>query len=217
MIVVKKKKGKGRKNASAQIVGGHYEPPQPGPFLSSFRIDKVLRYQAASAGTGLAITTFDLLTLLNMGVTTTSIVSLIQSVKVKRIQIWGPPPSALTPVTVSVEFQGGNTSGAYGTNSVTKSDTSMGSSYPAYISANTPKDSFSSMWIQNNSSISSTNWALLTFPSGALVDLHVSFILSQSMVGMTTAVTTSVVGTLYMLHLDGDSGILVPVSFPTTT
>jgi len=97
--------------------------------------------------------------------------SLLSCIKVKRVEVWGAIASDLSPVTVSVEF---NSDGVEtGARKTTHSDSSMGASSPAFVSAKPVKDSIAGKWQGENST---QNLFLITCSTNSIVDIHLTLV-----------------------------------------
>jgi hypothetical protein len=147
-----------------------------------------------------------------MGTTTnTTVTSFFQSVRIKKIRIFSPPPSQGSVATCSVEFSG--TSSSFGSQEI--SDTSNSVAQPAMIDTAPPRNSLASFW---SSAGNVGQLAVINCPSGSIVDLTVDLILSDDdQTNPTRAVSTAVIGTVYYLALDNGTGhVLVPTSLTTT-
>ncbi len=204
-----KKKNKGQR-------GVGWEPPQPGTLDTSLRIDRTFRFQASSAGVGTTITNQNLLQILSVGISSTQVSSILQSARLKRITMWGPPASNLAPVTVSCQW-GENGPSGFGGNAVPHSDTSVGSAYPAYLSVKPPEGTLPGMWMSFQTSLPTTAvLCLLDFPANAIIDLQVNLVVNSiATTGPAQTVSSSVLGTIYLLRADGVGGTLVPVNMST--
>jgi hypothetical protein len=138
------------------------------------------------------------------------------SVKLKEIKVWSPPPSQGSAVTCSVEFYMGNGSAFSGTNEY--SDTSVSTAVPAFIHCKPPRGSLGSFWLQPG--ISDTQIFVITAPTGSIVDVVLSLVLTDDDVTPPSRlVTTAVLGNMYFLALDNSNAgahAFVPTSLTTT-
>ncbi len=185
----------------------------PQPFQPSFVLKKRIRFKAVAAATT-TLTQNDLLDLWCVAATTTSAYRLASAWRLRKIDIWGPMASDLVPVTVSCDWSGSTTSGMYG-RSNRVSDTSMGSTEPAFISTRPPPGSQLSQW---NSGTSSLALCVLTYPAGSVIDLTYDVVCRDdgTAAATTVAVAGATVGANYVRALDSTSGVnLLPVSYPT--
>jgi len=216
---------KGKKNrrqipsARFNSVPGRYEPPQPGPFDAAITITKKFRFIATAASTGVTITAEQLLAMFCVGSGTTTVLSLAIGFRLKKVKVWGPTVAALTPVTVSLQWLSSPAVTSFGGSQKRVSDTSMGSTFPAYITAAPERDTIQAQWLGTFTGVNEQQMFTLAFPANSVVDVSVDYRITGSQ-NLTTTVATAVPGTLYLLALDnaqsGGSNNLVPVSFQTT-
>lgn len=190
--------------------------PHPPPFQAAFVVGKVLRFKASSALSGLAITQTNLLDLLCMADTTTTAQRLMSSALLRKVEIWGPMASDLSPVTVSVEFPT-DAANAIGASNALKSDTSMGATRCAYVGFKPRPGSVASFWAARASSASILK---LTGPTGSIVDVHLTYVLQngESAQAVANALVAATVGVVYCRGLDGVAAattVLPPLSYTT--
>ncbi len=199
-----------RNNQRGRNGGGSIHPQ---PFQPSFVLKKKIRFKAVAAATP-TITYNDLLDLWCVAATATSAYRLATAVRIRKIELWGPMASDLVPVTVSVDWSGSTTAGAYGKSNKV-SDTSMGSSEPAHLVTRPPPQSQSSQWIQTTSAI---NMCSLAFPAGTVIDLSYDLVVRDdgTAQAVQSAVAGATVGVNYIRALDSTSATnIVPVSYST--
>jgi hypothetical protein len=186
----------------------------PPSLTTSLSVGHTFRFQAVAASAGFTFTTTFLGDLMCVAATTTSAYQLANAVKLRKIEMWGPPSSSLVPVTVSADFAG-STSGAYGPSRI-RSDTSVGATRVAHLVVKPPKDSQVSQW---QSAISGNQLATLVFPAGAIIDIHYTMTVrdTASVQAVTGAVAGATVGQVYVRALDSPSGTanLPPISYIT--
>jgi len=156
-----------------------------------------LRFRATAAFTNQQVSYQNLLDLLLVANTATAGTDLFQTVKIRRVRIWGMPAIG-TATSVSVEFPGVAT-GLVGDQCI-HTDTSMGVQ-PAHIDARPSRRSLASDYQVNSASIA----IFLSGPAGSVVDLELSF---RSQFGsQNTAVQNALVaataGVQYVRGLDG--------------
>ncbi len=185
----------------------HY-PPQIVPSLS---FGHRFRFQASGATTA-NITVKDLGDLLCMATATTTAYQLASAVRIRSVEIWGPPSSSLAPVTVSCEFSS-STIGMIGPSRIV-SDTSVGSARVAHVKAKPPLDSQANLW---QLSTSANTLFTLVLPVGAIVDIKYSLTMrdSSGFSVVTGTVTGATVGQVYLRPLDSDAAtpVILPVSY----
>lgn len=167
------------------------------------------RYRFTStSGSVATITPVSLLQAMGTCATTTVTgSSIFTSVKISRVSIWSPPASQGAATTCSVTWFG-NTG-----NSSEKeiSDTSVSTAQPAHVDTRPPRNSLASFW----QTTSSTALAVLTAPTGSIIDVWVSGILGDGPTTTSPATLTLVgatAGLMYYEPLDGRGGIYTPVS-----
>jgi len=110
-------------------------------------------------------------------IATSSTVSTYLSVafKIRRIVMWGPVATAGTPVTVAVKLL--QTAFDYVSPPKTWTDTSVSYDHPAFIDWVPPKGSLVSKW---HSSVQGDQIFALSYPGGATVDFHFSYVLNDA-------------------------------------
>lgn len=184
-------------------------PPQIQPTL---RVDQVIRFQASSALAGITLSPLSLLDMWCLATGTTAAYRVADSVRLRKIEMWGPMASNLSPVTTTLEWAA--QAGVVGSPSKLVSDTSMGSSRPAYVTSSPPQGSVQDLW-QNSGSAA---LALLTGPTGTIVDIHLSYRVQDKVTqtAVTAAVAGATVGQVYIRAADSTTtALLLPLNFPT--
>ncbi len=145
-----------------------------------------------------------------IGTATNSTVQTISnSFKINQISIWSPPASQGSNVTCSVDWTGFNN-----TPNREFSDTSVSVATPAYLVCSPPPQSLASFWQLSGT----TQLCSIVAPTGSIIDVQLSLILADgSDAGVTVAVATAVIGTMYYLSLDpAAQHRFTPVSLTTT-
>jgi len=142
-------------------------------------------------------------------VANTTVSILFKSFRLRKLEIWSPPPSQGATVTNSVEWLGTANSP-----SIEVSDTSVSVSRPAHIMTMPPRSSLAGFWQLNTGSTLFN----LNAPIGSIIDLSCDMIVDDSGAAVDTiAAATVVLGKIYYLALDhGTSDLIVPVSLTTT-
>jgi hypothetical protein len=180
------------------------------------RVDHVFRFQATNA----ASETFkaqDLGDLLCVATNTNVAYQLANAVKIRKIEMWGPPASSLTPVTVSLDWTG-EEAGSFG-NQRKIMDTSVGATRSAHICVKPPKTSQLSQWQPPTGGASPRVLCDISYPANAIIDLHFSVMLRGDTNGTNAAqvgaaVTGATVGQVYCRALTSNtSSNLKPVGF----
>jgi len=162
---------------------------------------KRFRFDVVNAVTSASITIADLIGLISVGGSvSTQVVSLIASLRVRKVSIWGPVAAQGQSVAVSCQWVGGQ----FAKNS-TKMDQTNSVTAPAYISTKPPKMSQASFWVSASSTASSL--ALISCPGGSVVDVDLDLVVNNGTVApasytVTGPATSAVV---YFQYLDGAS------------
>ncbi len=176
---------------------------------------KTLRFQANAAFSATTITYVNLLDLLCMADSATTLKRLGVACRLRRLSIWGPMASDLKPVTVSVEYAA--SAGPIGGSTQLRSDTSMGSTEPAYVTYAPPPQSAQAMW-QGASATGAA--AIISGPINSIIDLEMDLMLQngEAAVACTSAASGATAGTVYCRGLDAlasASTVFPPVSYAT--
>jgi len=166
---------------------------------------------ATSAITGGGLTATNLGQMVGgIAATTTLAYYLSNVVRLKRISVWGAVATAGTPVQVGWEWSDNpTTSFASPTGLIV--DESVSFDRPAFITVTPPRNSFASMWKQQNDTNSIGDFIL---PLGAVVDFDLQFIIDDNEVPLQSfAIVAGTVGTYYhrIINLVG-SGVLTPIN-----
>ncbi len=199
-----------KSNKKSKSRNGGVGTAQPIQFKPTVQVDHKFRFQASAAGSS-TITTDSLGDLLCVAATATSAYQLAKSIRIRRVEMWGPPASNLSPVTVALEWEA-LSAGSFG-NSIKLSDTSVGSTRVAHLNAKPPKSTQVSMW---QSATAGNNLFTLTYPVGAIIDIHYSMTVREDAgaQAVTGAVAGATVGQVYCRNLDSTgSNLLNPVSY----
>lgn len=181
----------------------------------SVQLDRTFRFQAVAASANDTVTPQDLGDFICVATATTAAYQLAKAIKIRKVEMWGPPASNLNPVTVACEFASPN-AGTYG-NSAKKTDTSVGSTEPAHLVHRPPKGSQASQWI--DSTVGNVLFRL-TYPANAIIDITYSAVLrdESGVQAVAGAVAGATVGQLYYRALNSASSSttnLPPVSLIT--
>lgn len=169
------------------------------------------RFKASSALSAVQIQAHFINDLLQVAATTTTSYTVIDTFRIRKVEMWGPMASDLVPVTVSLEWVDAVTQ--LDTNRALISDTSMGSNSVAHIIAIPPNKTTSSFWQGDSTNPS----FILNGPVNTVVDLEISFTIINNLNGDDNPVAITVagatVGQVYMGRLDGPTtGLLTPIS-----
>jgi len=215
----KNKRKQARKGGNKKSKRG--TPLGPANWTPNIMFRHRFRFQAnaASSTVGNAVSTNNLLQLLVMlNDAGTSGTLLPIAIRLRSVEMWGPPASSLAPVTVSVLYPAGANS-SISNPEVIHSDTSVGATVVAHVFSKPPPGSLASMWLSHDTA---NNVMKLNFPLNAIVDVVVDIQLPLALATSLAPVTITLAGTgdtLVTLCLDGapSTGVLIPVSTNTAT
>lgn len=163
------------------------------------------------------ITTGSLLNLLQMATSATTGQALIAALKIRRVSVWGPPAADLVPVTCSLEFNVANIAANIGTRPQIHSDTSVGATRVASVSASPDPRTAAGMWQGRNQTTSASVGAyfILNGPANSIVDVDLEMVLINGEVPATAATGAgATVGVIYCRPLDGPGGTITPLNWP---
>lgn len=155
----------------------------------------------------MTVTRAQLMNLMSVATTTTNQFRIINAIKVKKVQMWGPPPAlGSAPTSITLEWRGNNAP------SVFISDTPIGVDW-AYISSKPPKESNCAWWTQTNSTMTEGMFNL-SCALGSIIDVHCDIRLmdqgAQDAAENGTAAGATV-GRMYYNYLSGfSSAVLIP-------
>lgn len=183
---------------------------RPPPFQPNLAVRRKLRFESSAALTSAPVIVADLFDLVAMAATATSAFGVYNSVRLRGIEIWGPMASDLKPVTVSVEYDGGNV----GSPRVLFSDTSMGAMLCAHVKTRPPVRSLSSFWLTSGG----TTLFRLTAPANSVIDVDLDFVLQDGSGAQAVgaAVAGATAGVVYVRSLNSNGlANIPPLSFPT--
>lgn len=204
-----------RSRTTAAVAAASLGALAPPPFSASITFGRTLRFRASSALSSQAITASNLLDLLVMATTTTAVNRIISSIRLDRVEVWGPMASDLVPVTVAVEYNTDSATGLASSNKL-RSDTSMGADHCAHVRYRPPVGTLASFW---QGPASSQRLFLLTCPTNSIVDIQVVMVVQngETPVAAANAAVAATVGAIYCRGLDGlatAGSVLPPVSYP---
>jgi hypothetical protein len=182
-------------------------------FVPNIQITKTYRFQSATS-VSVTITSTDLIQLLSVctsGAGKTAY-PLSQSVRIKKIKIWGPAASTNFPVTVGVEYN--TVTSLFGSPSKLIANTSIGFDRPAYVSYAPPKGSIASMWLNDQTA---DDIVSLYGPANTIVDVEIEHAFQDETFAPSSftfagSVTT---GRIFLRPLDGAGASLIPLSYET--
>jgi len=174
------------------------------------------RYRYVATGAAIAVNITGASLMLAAGcvgsVVNTTVVSLYTSVRLKRIEIWSPPPLAGAS-SCTVQYLTTDGVGA----AVEHSDTSVSPAYPAHLVSRPPSRDLSSFW--QSPATTNNNMFAISCAAGSLIDVDLELILNDGNSILALAVAAAAVGQIYYLALDRavPSNNLIPVALNTTT
>lgn len=205
----RRQRNRKHKGGSQGSSSAPFTTPQVGNYIPNPVFSRTFRYQATTASTTGTVTNPNLLlSQLILATSATTGNSVFNKVKINWIKIWGPVPTAFTPVTVGVEFR--SVLAPLGSSEKQYTDTSVSTTFPAYVKAKPIPGTTAAMW-QGQSTVSSI---FLTFPVNAIVDVNCSFTLDNFATGVANTLVGATTGVVYFKPVDS-TGFLVPVSFQT--
>ncbi len=182
------------------------EPPQFNGVISGRHR---FRYRASSAGVDISITCAELVKQLCMTLTTTTSAAICDRMKVRSVELWGPPSATFGSNTVSCEFSQDAGSPGMTSKPSVFSDTSMGATRVAYVKAVPPRSSLVDFWFSPQSGPFMT----LNYPAEAVIDIAVEYTIANG-TGLTTGPTLAA-GTAGTVFCNPPDATLVPVSYQT--
>lgn len=198
-------------------------PPQhPPQYQSVPHFVQKFRFKASAVMSNLAISTADLMGLLLTCSTDESAVnhswSLLAAFRLRKVSLWAPPAADLAPVTASVEFFNATTDSGFGQRRYVHSDTSVGATRVAAVTAvppnGSPCASFQNVASGGTGTTNGTAF-ILNGPAGTIIDVDLDCVLQNGETpfeGPTPA--AYVPGAIYLAKLDGSSGpILDPLNY----
>jgi hypothetical protein len=174
--------------------------PNPNQWTPTLKITYKQRYFVSANQTAVSINNQELLDTKFVATGATAGYRVINAVKLKRIEIWAANTSASASNTILMEWAGGNP--YFGGDSKTISDTAVGTTNVAYISARPPKGSFQDSWI--TTSADNYNMFIVTCPQGSIIDVEliVSFLDDEGAVAISRTLGGATVGYFYTSTLD---------------
>ncbi len=195
----------GRRNR----VNNFRQPPMLQPHI---RTTRRFRFVATSAVAYNSITVKDLAGVCGVvgTVTNTTGAYLVGTLRVAKVEMWSPPASVGTSVSISMSWGGFNNSP-----NIEYTDSSVSQTEPAHIACRPPRESLAKFWqtTGNDSPL-----FILNCPTSTIIDVTIEFMEADSSSALTTtSLVTAVVGQRYYLALDDTSNhVIVPVGLFTT-
>jgi len=211
--------GRRRRGRGENKRGGASLPP---PLQAVVTVHHVFRFVVTTAGAitgtpvtidggGLAGALGGTCSVVNSNLTTWA-----SSIRLHRVSIW---PSAVAVGTLSPQPE----VIWYSPSNAVEKDTSVERVLPAGITqtapvhSRPPKGSFCGMWMNPVVNVTNILFGLTYVPGGSVIDLDVSFTMSNNMGTLGRVIATGVLGTIYYLYLDGSTRHgLIPAGKPST-
>jgi len=128
-----------------------------------------MRFQCTTSGTQ-AVSFADIMDMLLVATSATAVYDVYDVCRVNLVEVWCASASGGVPVTVSVQFNGGNSVGQVGDGRII-SDTVMGNE-PAHVRARPDRRSVAGQWSASTSAV--TAFTVVT-PTGSIIDVDVSY------------------------------------------
>ena len=140
---------------------------------------------------------------------TTTLASFVSCYRIKKIVLW--PGNGSFHIE---ELYWLSTPSAFVKEDVREATNPSGATITGPIQFIPPKGSLASFWI--NSSVAANALFGIQCNTGALIDLHVEFVLANALNGFTAQTTAGAsAGSVYYPYLDGHSGVLKTTGRPT--
>lgn len=168
----------GRRQKSAPSKGSPY-PPQ---LVSAFHGTGTIRYLSNGVTAG-AVTVQDLMQLVVVTTATTTNYELLDSIRIRSIEMWCPATAVGTSSLLSISED--SSTGGIANPSRTVSDMTMGTARPGHILWKPMPRSLISNWL--NPSIANANVFTISCPSGTVMDVKYDFILGDGTFPPTAA------------------------------
>jgi hypothetical protein len=171
----------------------------------------VFRYNA-SAGGNVNVTSAEVIGALGTicTVTNSTVRPWASSFRINSIKIWG---SASSAAAQSERLFWSSGPGAQSRDWEVDKTVPEGLTVSGALVTRPPKGTLGALWQTSNAAI----LFVVALNVGSVLDMDVSFTLSNQFVSGTQTVATGVLGTIYYLYLDGStSHTLVPVALPST-
>jgi hypothetical protein len=188
----------------------------PPPLSTTVRISHTFRFRATSTLTGVSCSFTNVLGALG-GICTVAnsvVRSFGSSLKISKLIAWPPASTTADVVFIDWDPQGSAQFVPDDSKVVTIPD---GVSVSRALVFSPPRNSLASDWL-NASAFSPTNILFgMTAPTGTIIDLHVTYTLSNVSGGLNQSVVAGTLGQVYFLPLDGPSSNKIrSVGVPST-
>jgi hypothetical protein len=189
--------------------------PHPPPFEAVPGFTKKFRF-TASSGVGNSVTVVQLLRALVAAVSATTVVSILQAVKLLKVEVWGPVPTP--PAISNISLLWGDPApgvAGLGTSGKVVSDTAMGTASPPHFSARPDPKSWAADWLSDPTT---DGLFYLTCGANSVVDLTLSCTLASIAIPPLLTVTnlnTNSIGQILGGYIAGNT--LKPAFLQTYT
>jgi hypothetical protein len=158
--------------------------------------DMKLRFQGATS-VRQGITTANILDTLLFAASATVGYDVLQSIKIKYIEIWSIATTNV-PSTISLEFAMAGSSGD--TPMMVFTDTTLGSAFPSHLKVRPPAKSAAAQWQTS----ASENYLQLTLPANSVIDICFEYTMfSAGLSQAQNALVAATPGSIYARGLDG--------------
>jgi hypothetical protein len=188
--------------------------PNPPQFNPTIQATHKFRFRSTAAF-NLSVITSDLMQLLVIGTSATTTASAYSAFRLRKVKMWGPMAADLVPVTVSLEFLNAQANSGLGSRRTLHTDTSMGATESAYISASPEAESSAAAWQNVITASTNTNGCAFTIsgPINTVIDVVLDIVMQNGEPPFVGATGTALVpGTWYGNSLDGGAtGLLPPI------
>jgi hypothetical protein len=99
--------------------------------------------------------------------------AVVQSFKIRKIEIWGAPKSDSDGAWQQAYIDWTNST-SFGS-SKRVGDVSISNAKPLHVKSAPPKESVCNFWVQKTG----IHYATISFPTGAVIDIHVSYVMAD--------------------------------------
>jgi hypothetical protein len=145
-----------------------------------------------------------------------TLIPIASSVKIRKVEVW-TPAAAAGEASANVVWLA-NAANQFVPDGE-KLRTTLGSATPGYLISRPPRKTFVADWF-NPSGAPNTEFLSISCPASSIVDVTLSFRLSNELATTGRAVSTAALGSIYYMALDNAVGAgthnLVPYGLPTT-
>jgi len=188
------------------------QPSLPPQIDNTIQVNTVIRYTCFDSLTPVSASIADIYGALGgVALTSTLFRPWASSFRIKKIRAW-PPQSASATDYVSIFW---NSLTGFTKDEEKSKDLPEGITASGAVTLVPPKNSLAGDWM-NGSITGTTNVFTIQSSNGAILDLHISFTLSNQFQPANIVLTAGTGGTIYYLALDGAaSNTIVPTHLPT--